>query len=441
MSQFKSNKIEIMDFPYDVFPKSLVEFATSVMLSLGCNIDFVSVSMLVAAATAIGSKAKIKIKNDWTEGAVVFAIIIGEPGSKKTPAIVKALRPILKIQESFLEKISESMNDTLEAEEMPLKGKSIVTTDTTVEALSELMYQNLHGLLLYKDEAISWWKSMNQYKSKGGDVEFYLSVFAQTLLVINRKGKEKIQVNNPFLCFLGGLQVDLIESLSEMKDNGFIDRILFSYPKPIPIRHTNVELDENAKVRYEQIILSIYNSQIRVKDETQVFSFTEEGQNLWNEWHTGYCNAMDDASLPYYLRNVLSKLEGYTARFALILEFLKCAETNVEVNAISAESLSGAIKLTQYFISNVNKIRTSFASSAIDKKIDSVIAWLRKKGGYASVRQVYTHRVANLKTAQEVTDIFMEMKANGVGEFRLKSAQGDMFILSEKHRNNTNNQK
>jgi hypothetical protein len=151
--------------------------------------------------------------------------------------------------------------------------------------------------------------------------------------------------------------------------------------------------------------------------------FSEDGQKHWNEWHTEFCNLMSDDSLPYYLRNVLSKMEGYTARFALILEFSKCAEAGVEAEYITIESLEGAIKLTEYFISNVSKVRNSFASSALDKKVDRVVAWLKKqKSGSANSRKVYTNRVAGIKSAQEVYEVFMEMKSRGVGQMHV---QGD----------------
>ena len=113
---------------------------------------------------------------------------------------------------------------------------------------------------MFKDEAIGWIKSMNQYKSGGDDMEKYLSLFSQTPVIINRKGAPQIQVNDPFLSFIGGIQVDVLESLSAMKDNGFMERILFCYPEPVPVEHSDFELDNDTRVMYNNLIMKIYES-------------------------------------------------------------------------------------------------------------------------------------------------------------------------------------
>lgn len=440
-TKFNFNSQEVLEFP-SVFPPAIEKFAHSAAKSLNCNLDFLCIPILIAVSIAVGSKTKIQIKKGWRESTILFAMIIGEPGCKKTPAIIKAIDPILSLQKLFLENYKQFIEDN--PDEGPPKIESIITTDTTVEALAELMYNNPHGIMAYKDEGIGFFKGMGQYKSGGGDdMEKYLSIWSQTVLVINRKGKPPIQVNTPFLSFIGGIQVDLLESLSEMKDNGFIDRFLFSFPKALPAKHTDYELEDEIKNEYESIITFIYNSQI--KSENRNLSFSEEAKKRWNEWHTEFCNDMNDESLPYYFKNVLSKLEGYTARFALILEYLNCAELGFDAHQVNVGSLDSAIKLTEYFISNIAKVRNSFGSSVLDKKIDKVITWLKKQnGGSTNSRRVYTNGVAGIKKSEDAYDIFMEMRSRGLGQMHM---QGDglggtkksfVFILDKKYTNNQN---
>ncbi len=427
-----SNYNEVAGFPIEVFPPSIIKFVKYAAISLNCNVEFLCVPILIASSVAIGSKVKVQPKKSWTEGALLYAIVVGEPGSKKSPAIKMALAPIFDLQKSFLN-----------SEEFRI----IYTTDSTIESVAELMSLYPHGLLLYKDEAVGWWKGFNQYKSSGGnEMEYYLQIFSQTTLVITRKGKPPIQINNPFVSVIGGIQVDLLESLSEMRDNGFLDRILFSYPRKIKIKYTTEEIDEEITNEYNRIITQIYNSQ--QASEEKVLLFSTEAQLLWNDWNTEFSEKRNDDSLPYYFLNALSKLEAYTARFALNLEYLKCADAGIEVQCISIESLEGAIKLTNYFISNVQKVRDSFASSLVEKKIDKMVSWLRKqKNGCAKARTVYTNRVAGLKSANEVYDIFCEMKAKGIGQIRMHEdvAGGNqkthIFTLNPEYLNNNQNQK
>ena len=259
MDKIAYNSQDVLEFP-NVFPPAIEKFAHNAAKSLNCNIDFLCVPILIAASIAIGSKARVKIKNDWMEGAVLFAMIVGEPGCKKTPAITKALNPILGLQKLFLKNHLQELEDNPDLK--PPLMKNIITTDATVEAIAELMEKNPHGIVVHKDEAIGFFKSMGQYKSgRGDDMEKYLSIWSQTVLVIHRKGRHPIQINVPFLSFIGGIQVDLLEALSEMKDNGCIDRFLFSFPRAMQIKHTDFELDEETKNEYESIITFIYNLQ------------------------------------------------------------------------------------------------------------------------------------------------------------------------------------
>lgn len=396
-------------FP-SVFPSGISDFILKVARALNCSEDFIASSILIAVSIAIGSKSRIQIKKGWSECCILFLIIVGEPGSKKTPAIKIVLEPIFNLQRLFASQILEETDTEDEKEE---RRKNILTTDATIEALAILMFLNPHGILLLRDEAIGWIKSMNQYKSGGDDMEKYLALFSQTPLSIHRKKGPQIQVNEPFLVFLGGIQVDLLESLSAMKDNGFIERFVFCYPNPVPIAHSDFEIDDETKLAYQNLIMGIYNSQIN--SESKVFEFSPKAQALWNEWHISYCDKMNEPSCPYYMISALSKLEAYTAKFALILEYLKCAESNLEMESISEESLRGAILLNDYFAHNFIKVRSSFASSALDKKIQGVVMWLNNNGYTAKSRQIYTNRVAGIKTADEVYDIFMEMKARGLG--------------------------
>lgn len=402
--------MNVPEFPVHSLPPTIQKFVETVARSLNCNHDFVCISTLVAASIAIGSKTRGEVKAGWIEGCSIWAMVVGEPGSKKTPAINKGLNPIIKIQKGFLQEYYKAVE---EGEKVWMK--SIITTDATIEAISELNAINPDGILGHQDEAIGFVKGMGQYKGgKGNDMEKYLSLWSQTQLVIHRKGRQPLQVDVPFYSFIGGIQVDLIESLSGMKENGFIDRFLFVFPNPIKARHTDYELEEALKNEYESIIQFIHSSQQGSSE--RILKFSDEAKKRWSAWHEEFCERMNEPRLPYYLKNALSKMAGYTIRFALILEHLYCAEMGFLPQQINVGSIEGAIVLCDYFIANYNKVRGSFATSALDKKIERVAAWLRKqKHGSADTRRVYTNRVGGIKSAQEAYEVFMEMRIRGMG--------------------------
>lgn len=396
------------EFPA-VFPPVLREMAHAAAKAINCNLPFLLSTMLITGSVAVGAKVRIQIKKGWMEGACLYLVLIADPGSKKSPSIKAAINPLEDLQKKFAIKVKE-MRENPENEGDSLKLRTLLTTDATMEALMELLQQNPHGLLNYRDEYIGLIKAMNQYKAGGDDFEKYLSLWSQSMIVIHRKGKEPIQVEYPLVSIVGGIQPEVLLSLSNMKDNGFFERHLFCYPKPIPLLHTEEDIPDELAKKYRDLIQGIYISQSEC--ELRVINFSQYAQTLWNNWHTSYCEEMNASNF----KGALSKLEGYTARFALILEFLWSASENKPVKEVSVRSLEGAILLNQYFVANIKKVYESFITTKIDKQIEKAVLWFKKqKNGMATMRKFYTNRVAGVQNANEAFDILMEMRSRNLG--------------------------
>lgn len=374
---------------------------------MNCNLQFLVATILLAGSYSVGAKTRIRIKRGWLEGACLYLVIIAKPGSKKSPAIKAALSPLEDLQKKFSLKAKENSEGANE----PVRSRTLLTTDTTTEALMELLQQNPHGVTIYKDEFIGFIKGMDQYRAgRGDDLEKFLSLWSQSIIAIHRKGKIPIQIEYPLVSIVGGIQPEVLSILAKMMDNGFIERLLFCFPASIPLIHTDSEIPDEVAKKYKELIQGIYLRQS--ESGLKVFEFTNGAKSLWKEWHTTYCEEMNVS--PY--KGALAKLEAYTARFALILEFLWCAEENIPVEAITVTSLEGAIKLTNYFAANIKKVYGSFESSKIDLQIEKAVKWFKKQHhGIASMRKFYTNRVAGVQNANEAYDILMEMRSRNLG--------------------------
>lgn len=92
----------------------------------------------------------------------------------------------------------------------------VFTTDSPLEALAELNQQNPRGLLFARDELSGWTRAMNQYRNgKGADRQGWLSFWNGAPVLVNRKGKEPILLSNPFVCVAGCLFPDVLDELSD----------------------------------------------------------------------------------------------------------------------------------------------------------------------------------------------------------------------------------
>src|SRR5262249_26989434 len=93
----------------------------------------------------------------------------------------------------------------------------LFTTDSTTEALRELLGQDPRGLILVRDELTGWARSMDQYHSgKGGDRQAWLSFWAGAAVLLNRKGrKEPLYLTNPFVAVTGCLPPEVLAELAD----------------------------------------------------------------------------------------------------------------------------------------------------------------------------------------------------------------------------------
>jgi hypothetical protein len=83
-------------FPVDVLPPACRRFVREAAEALGVDASYVALPVLAGLASAIGNTRRIALSRTWTTPAVVWAGIVGESGTLKSPAIKVALGPIHK---------------------------------------------------------------------------------------------------------------------------------------------------------------------------------------------------------------------------------------------------------------------------------------------------------------------------------------------------------
>lgn len=95
-------------FPIDSLPAVIRNYISDASFRIGSPVDYCAVAALVASAALIGKNVYIKPKrNDsWTERACLWGIVVGNPGTKKSPAI----KEIMKFVEELQNKRSDQFN-------------------------------------------------------------------------------------------------------------------------------------------------------------------------------------------------------------------------------------------------------------------------------------------------------------------------------------------
>ena len=385
------------DFPLDIFPAELQTYIKACNESLNNSIDYMACSLLFLTSIIIGNSLELEVKRGWKESANLWMSLVGKAGVGKTPSISSITFPLSRLNNIEIKKHIEdaqkyenymNMNEKEKAMssvvEKPKKTQFIVN-DVTLEALVELHNENPNGIGVLKDELAGFFKDMNKYR-EGGDLEHWLSSWSGKEINLNRKTAKSSFVEKAFLPIMGGIQPSILDAFhtDENKDNGFLDRMLFTFPEIEIERYSDKEMSQQVLDWYESYINTFYQStkrNIKYSEggtiEPITAKFTPEANAEWirifNEI-TDVQNGEDEAES---MKSMLPKQKAYICRFALIINTLAShSDNSVNKDVIEVESVLKAERLSKYFVSMnkkliVESIKRNKSKIVLDKKRSS----------------------------------------------------------------------
>ena len=290
-----------LNFPLEVFPKPFQSYLMECHEKLDSIIDYMGCSLLWTISILTGNLFSIKVKNGWHETPVVWFSLVGRAGVGKTPSIRRILYPLIKENNKEIKNYIKNTELYREYEKLSKKDKEqqieinkpnkkqFIADDITLEALVDLHQEVTTGVGVFKDELAGWLKDMNKYR-EGSDLEFWLSTWSGTSVNVNRLTRVGSFVENPFIPVIGGIQPAVLNELynQEKKDNGFMDRMLISYPDVTIPKYNDEEISTDAIIWYNSIIANLRKVIQKLKQETEEDEikkievyFNSEAKKLW----------------------------------------------------------------------------------------------------------------------------------------------------------------
>lgn len=442
---------EVEPFPVEVLPTPLRRFVEEGAPAIGVPPDFLGVPLLVEAGSAIGNSRCLSVKKDWKEGPRMYAAIVSPPGTKKSPALDAAFSPLKKRQAHLVaefqkakEKHAKALakfevdmarwqkalkqgnadpDDKPEKPEDPI-FQQVYTTNTTLEALVSIMRDSQRGIVLYRDELSGWVSSMNQYKAggKGADRQEWLSFWSGSQILVNRKNlPEPIFLPCPFVNVIGCVPPDILGDLTDERgrEDGFIHRILFSFPDPVHPLWTDEEISSSAWEGLYRVFDALWGIPDVVNDRGVIepipVPFTSDGRSSFIEWHDEHVNESRPRTFNPALFGPWAKMEGYCARLALILQLCRfvCREATRE--DVDEKSVAGAAALISYFKSHTRRVYAKLRCTEEDKQVERTIEWIKEHEGRVTTRDIITNNVANVKKSSEAKELFELLRDRGLG--------------------------
>lgn len=359
-------------FPLDALPGAVRDFAGAVAAAVDCAPDLPAVWALAALGAAAGSGAALMAKRGWAESGNLFVVAVAPPGAGKSPALQHVLAPLWGLNAELFKQYKEATAD-YEAEldawskakgaakgEKPLEPQRerVLTTDCTVESLARDLQHAQRGIVLAVDEASSWTRSLNAYKSRGGaDRQSWLSLWNRSGIDIARKTSASVVVEKPWCAVIGattpaGLR-DVVSEDGKSKDDGFADRVLFSYPEPRWSTWTDAELTETELRPWRELILGIRERAPReyglARPALAAVKRADAAFGVMAQEKTS-------------LRGVLSKMRSHLLRLAVILHAVEVPE----IPDVGADTIERASAICEYFVAHAERVRASLGGATAE---------------------------------------------------------------------------
>ncbi len=434
-------------FPVEEFPEPIRSYIIQGASAIGCDVTYLALPMISALASAIGNTRRIQLKRSWSEPSIIWTAFIGESGTKKSPPIEIALRPIRNRQREAMKKhiiaiekheadmcVYESnykdwlkKNDGSEPPKKPVApiADRCWIDDTTIEALAVLLQHQPRGLLMVRDELASWFGGMDRYTGgKGGDAPKWLEMHGGRPMMVDRKGGLKnIYVERAAVSLCGGIQPAILRRAlrTEYRENGLAARLLMAYPPAKCCVWSEVEID----TEIESSVNTLFDRLFQLKPDTNddgdwiphITHLSPGGKKVWVTFYDEH--AKEQAKLTGDLAAVWSKLEGYAARIALVIHMVRAAAndpTLVDADAVDEISMAAGITLARWFGYEAQRIYATFSESDDERRRRKLIELIQRKGENITVRELQQLN-RRFKTADAADKALCELVKDGYGQW------------------------
>jgi hypothetical protein len=412
------------EFPVDVFPAAIRRYIEDGAEALNVPVDMIAVPLLGFAAAAIGNSRAVVVKPGWIERVNLWLAVIGDPGSGKSPANEYARAPLDALQRDAWNQYQDDLA-TWERETAQHKGKDAdalpprpllshyFTTDATIEALTAILSTS-PGVAVVRDELVGWVKSHDAYR-KGGDRQSYLSLWAGAPLKVDRRSTGTQYVEHPVVPIVGGIQPDILPDLGEeaQRRDGFVERILMTWPTARPIVWSETELSRTA----ESGTCSLFRKlRAPTPGTVDVVPFTPEARSVFGAWYVENGAIITESA--GIAAGCYAKYPGQVARIALVLHALHHPGAG---RPIDADTVSDAIQVVEYFRGHLVRVLPRFAAMGSTKSAGLATRILRvlgKANGAWVARRELRRGLGNSVPSEDVDTVLALLEGEGRVENR-----------------------
>lgn len=447
-----------------LLPPTLADFVLDESDRMPCSPDFIAAPLVVSLGSVIGARCSIKPKrqDDWQVTPNLFGGIVGEPSSKKSPALGAVMRFLDRLEAKEAEKLEDAkkifeaekaafeahqaavktsmkkaasgkgdhlkMNaaiadlQDLQAPEEP-RERRFKSNDCTVEKLGDLLVRNAQGMLVYRDELIGLLASWEK-EGKEGDKAFYLEGWNGTgSFNIDRIGRGSLHIKNLCISVFGGIQPELLERYlagiaNSLDNDGRIQRFqVMVYPNPVPWAWRDRYPVKGAREAVRDIFdrLAVFDP---VQDgaassndfvKLPHFCFDDAAQDIFVEWCTELHTVLIANEQNPLMQQHLGKFEKLFCAIALILHLAEGS-----IGPVTADSALRAAAWCEYLAGHARRIYglVDAAKVTTARKVSRRLADGKLDDGF-TVRDIVRKQWSGVTTTMQAETALAILEENG----------------------------
>lgn len=384
----------------DLLPQALRPAAVDIADRLQCPVEYLAVSMLAAAGAVVGNRVGIfPYANDesWEVYPALWGGIVGDPGTKKSPAIQAAHRPLRHLEEVADQEHAKAMQqyDSLRAHHeaamaqwmknkagmkpvapAPPKKRRLIVNDVTYQALGVILEANPRGVLAFGDELSGLLQALDspgQEAARG----FFLSGWSGTQgYSFDRIGRGSIVLPRYCLAVFGGFQPDRLKGYvsttqrGSNSNDGLMQRFqLLVWPDSVEdIKLVDRKPDQAAINAYNQAVIKLNELDATQLTKVQVLPngsamlhFNESAQLIFNGWLIANERLIASGRIDQARQSHLAKYRSLIPSLALLFHLL-----NGHTASVCEECIANAIRFARFLKRHADRIYASVSGHDLE---------------------------------------------------------------------------
>jgi hypothetical protein len=368
----------------------------------GVDFGVLCMTVISAASAAAPKNARFSpyVSTHWTVPPILWCMLIGESGLRKTLLDDVAFAPIRTLQSAMWRDYRSALaawrsSDKGERGDKPEEPHSFIVNDYTPEALQVILGKTSRGTAVVKDEIAGFFDFARYGGAPShGSRAFFLSAYEDQSCPVHRIGRDSLYLDHTGMSVFGAIQPDKLAKFTGLESDGLLQRFAL-----LRVRETTVSraLPVKGLDSIHQVIGQL------CKLDGRHYASTPEGEAMIR---TTEADAKRFAQITDYgvgWKGFCAKAHGTHGRLALILHLLDkpyirgpAGLPGFRPEIIPAETVHRAAQLARFLLQHARDFYSLIPDGRMDL-LRNIGGWLlTKEGGKPrEVERIVANQVAS----------------------------------------------